>query len=135
LEQSSSDELHSLAFIPKEYAKLIPFDAVQERAKDLITPVGIACTPKDISDKLTDTYHGYKVWIFEQAVIHYGCTKFGLKDMAHATTGSTSYIETGHELLSVTPTIAPLGNSHQLWSVAAKIYFSESQSLRQVDWL
>jgi hypothetical protein len=135
LEQPSSDELHSLAFIPKEYAKLIPFDAIQERAKDLITPVGIACTPQNISDKLTDTYHGYKVWIFEQAIIHYGCTKFGLEDMAHATTGSTSYIETGHELLSVTPTIAPLGNSHQLWSVAAKIYFSDSPSLRQVDWL
>jgi hypothetical protein len=135
LEQCSSDELHALAYIPKEYAKLLPLDAIQERAKPLITPVGIACTPKEISDKLTDTYHGYVVWIFEQAMIHYGCIKFGLNDMAHATTGCTGYIETGHELLSVTPTIAPLGNSHQLWSVAAKVYFSDEPSLRTVGWL
>jgi hypothetical protein len=135
LEQASSDELHALAYIPTTYKDTLPLKAIGKRALELITPAGIACTPKEISEHLTDTYHGYVVWIFEQALIHYGCRKFGLDDLANATTGSTGYIEAGHELLAIEPTISPRGNNHQLWSVAAKIYFSDMHSLRQVDWL
>jgi hypothetical protein len=135
LEQPSSDELHCLAYIPPEYADVLPFKAISQRTLELVTPAGIACTPKEISDQMTDTYHGYVVWIFEQALIHYACQKFGLDDIRHATTGCTSYIDTGHELLSVNPIIEPRGNSHQLWSVAAKIYFSDMPSLKQTDWL
>lgn len=135
LEQPSSDELHSLAYIPAQYAHLLPLQAITARALPLITPAGIACTPKEISDRMTDTYHGYVVWIFEQALIHYACEKFDLADLAQATMSCTSYIDTGHELLSIDPAIKPRGNSHQLWSVAATIYYSDTPSLRGTNWL
>lgn len=135
LEQVSSDELHALAYIPIEYAAQLPLQAIRGRAEELITEAGIACTPKVISDTLLDTYHGYVVWIFEQALIHYGAEKFGLHDLAEITTRCVPHIETGHELLTVVPAIGPDGNSHQLWSVAAKIYFSKAHSLRQTKWL
>lgn len=135
LNQISSDELHSLAYIPAEYAADLPLEAIRRRAMPLITPAGIACTPREVSEKMADTYHGYVVWIFEQALIHYACNKFGLEDIASATLGCTSYVDAGQELLSITPEIKPLGNGRQLWSVAAKTYFSDKPSLRQASWL
>lgn len=135
LEQSSSDELHALAYIPTDYADMLPIAAIRERAQPLITKAGIACTPEHISRELTDTYHGYVVWVFEQALIHYGASKFGMIDIANVASRCVDYIDTGHELLTIEPAIAPRGNSHQLWSVAAKEYFSENHSLRQTHWL
>ena len=48
LKQASSDELHCLAFIPRQYGVLLPFEAICTRASLLVTPVGIACTTRDI---------------------------------------------------------------------------------------
>jgi hypothetical protein len=135
LEQVSSDELHSLAYIPTTYKDLLPLEAIRRRMEVLVTEAGIACTPQAISAQLNDTYHGYVVWVFEQAMIHYGCEKFGMPDIADITKRCTEYIDTGHELLNISPAIVPRGNTHQLWSVAAKIYFSEAHSLRQTQWL
>jgi glycogen debranching enzyme len=135
LEQPSSDELHALAYIPMKYADLLPLAAIQERVTPLITEAGIACTPKAIGEHLPDTYHGYLVWVFEQAMIHYGSEKFGLHDIAAITTRCIPHIDTGHEILTVDPEIKPRGNTHQLWSVAARLYFSEAHSLRQTKWL
>ncbi|CAN5653136.1 hypothetical protein BH23PAT2_BH23PAT2_07930 [soil metagenome] len=135
LEQVSSDELHALAYVPSVYAQRLPFKAIRRRVVELITDAGIACTPKEISNTLSDTYHGYVVWIFEQAMIHYGCTKFGLDDIAEITKRCIPYIGTGQEFLTVIPKVMPSGNSHQLWSVAAKVYFSEADSLQSNTWL
>jgi hypothetical protein len=123
LEQASSDELHCLAYIPAGYVHLLPITAIWQRAEPLITPAGLACTPREISETLTDTYHGYVVWIFEQAFIDYGCRKFGLPDLAAIARRCVPHINDGQELLSVEPIIAPIGNTHQLWSVAAGLYF------------
>lgn len=125
LEQSSSDELHSLAYIPTTYRERLPLEAIQRRATELITAAGIACTPKTISDQLDDQYHGYVVWMFEQALIHDGCRKFGLTDLAEITTRCVPHIGAGQELVSIEPTIEPKGNHLQLWSVAAKLYFAK----------
>ncbi len=135
LEQVSSDELHALAYIPREYTSLIPKDAIYHRTQELISTVGIACTPRAVSIKLADQYHGYVVWMFEQALIHYGCQKFGFNEIAKVTQRCVPYIGDGQELVSIEPAIKPLGNDRQLWSVAAKIYFSNLHSLRRVDWL
>lgn len=135
LELPSSDELHSLAYIPEKYWAYLPAAQIEARALHLITPVGIACTPREIHERLSDQYHGYVVWIFEQALIHYGVRKFGMRDLAQLTKECAVHIDTGHELLSVMPEIRPMGNTHQLWSVAAGIYFSEKPSLRQTNWL
>lgn len=135
LEQPSSDELHSLAYIPQSYIPLLPTKAIMARAESLVTPAGIACSPRDIGLNLSDTYHGYKVWPFEQALIHYGCRKFGFDSLAHMTERCKSYVGEGQELLALLPAIAPAGNGRQLWSVAAKIYFSDKRSLRKEPWL
>lgn len=130
LAQVSSDELHALAYIPKKYKNLLPLDSILERSKEITTRAGIACTPKYISDKLSDKYHGYVIWIFEQAIINYGSKKFGLKKIARVTRRSIKYIKIGQELLTLIAGIRPHGDSKQLWSVAAKIYFSYRTSLR-----
>jgi hypothetical protein len=135
LEQVSSDELHALAYIPPDYYQLLPLDAIRDRAEVLITPAGIACTPRDISAKLRDKYHGYVVWMFEQALIHYGCEKFGLHELAEVTRRCVPHIGIGQELVTVEPQINPEGNDRQLWSVATRIYFSDAPSLRRAKWL
>lgn len=130
LEQASSDELHALAYIPATYKTILPLPSIAKRAKSLTTKAGIACTPADIGLLLPDQYHGYVVWMFEQALIHYGCKKFGLNNLAQVANRCQPYIHNGQELISVVPSIEPLGNKHQLWSVAADIYFSDEPSLR-----
>jgi glycogen debranching enzyme len=136
LELASSDELHSMAYIPEKYAMYLPLQAIENRALHLITPIGIACTPREIHEHLSDTYHGYVVWIFEQALIHYATRKFFMREFAQLTKECAVYIDSGHELFSVMPEITPRGNTHQLWSVAAKIYFTDGMhSLRQTNWL
>ncbi len=135
LKQISSDELHALAYIPLEYARLLPKKAISRRATGLITKPGIVCAPRAVGTKLPDQYHGYTVWIFEQALIHYGCQKFGLSEIAGAARRCVPYIEHGQERLLVEPGVKLAGNDRQLWSVAAKKYFSNMPSLRNMSWL
>jgi glycogen debranching enzyme len=135
LVQISSDELHSLAYIPRSYSNLLPLENIKGRSKDLKTPFGFMCTPPDIARVLADQYHGDKVWIFEQAMIHYGTTKFGLYEEALVASSVTSHIGKGQELLAVghdkNGNIIPLaeGNDRQLWSVAAKQYFKGQSAI------
>lgn len=135
LAQASSDELHSLAYIPAEYRRLLPLEAIVRRAGRLATPIGFACTPRRIATKLADRYHGYVVWPFEQALIHYGCRKFGLDDCAATAAQVASHIGEGQELLEVLPLVAPAGNPRQLWSVAAGLYFADDSPLRHHAWM
>ncbi len=133
--QESSDELHCLAYIPQKFAELLPLPAMQARATTLETSAGFACTPKIVADALHDQYHGYVVWPWEQAFIHYGCQKFGLGSCASVAERVAPYIGQGNELLEIIPEIKSAGNDRQLWSVAASEYFSETPSLRSIHWL
>ncbi|MBW4061042.1 hypothetical protein HJC99_00510 [Candidatus Saccharibacteria bacterium] len=135
LAQPSSDELHSLAYIPQKYGHLLPLEAIEQRSKGLFTSVGLACTPESIATLLDDPYHGYVVWPFEQAFIHYGSAKFNLPSCADLAKRIVPFIAQGNELIGVKPKIEPRGNSHQLWSVAAGIYFDGYSSLRDNPWL
>jgi glycogen debranching enzyme len=126
LVQSSSDELHSLFYIPTRYGALLPIDAIRERAHDLITEVGFACTPAQHGDALSDKYHGYVVWPFEQALISEGCKKFGLDDLADIAARVRPHIASGHEYFEIKPEIRPAGNGQQLWSEAAGQYFESN---------
>ncbi len=135
LDQISSDELQALAYIPKQYAPLMPLSAISQRAEELTTTVGIASTPKEISRKLLNQYHGYVVWIFEQALINYGCLKFDLNEVANVAQRCRPYIGNGQELILIESTIKPIGNSNQLWSVAAKAYFTDRATQRNLNWL
>lgn len=139
--QTSSDELHSLAYIPQRYSKYLPLEAISNRAVQLSTPFGYMCTPIDISNQLSDNYHGSSVWIFEQAMIHYGANKFGLDKEKKIASLIADHILEGQELLAIdydhigqiTPT--PAGNNRQLWSIAAKEYFINSNNLLVNNWL
>jgi len=139
--QISSDELHSLAYIPKIYKQLLPIKAISDRAKKISTPFGYMCTPLAIAETLTDKYHGNSVWIFEQALIHYGATKFGLKAEATIAALVTNHIGEGQELLSVDydnrgqAVSTPKGNDRQLWSQAAREYFTGHSYLLANNWL
>ncbi|GAC1387491.1 MAG: hypothetical protein NVS1B7_0890 [Candidatus Saccharimonadales bacterium] len=130
--QISSDELHALAYIPKDFYAMLPLNSIKHRAKTLITEAGITCTSQAIGEQLSNQYHGYVVWIFEQALIHYGCQKFGLDELQAIAKRCIPYMNKGEELLTIIPEIKPTGNDRQLWSVAAKIYFSDESSLRSL---
>ena len=146
--QASSDELHSLAYIPNYYSHLLPLSAIRQRAEQLETPFGYACTPKNVGENLRDTYHGYKVWIFEQALIHHAAEKFAFEHEAAVAAQIQPIIHSGQELVGVYTDPAgvvvalPEGNDRQLWSVAAQIYFDRVQARNLVarppytlDWL
>ncbi len=135
LKQPSSDELHSLAYIPLDYKELLPIEYMLSRSKSLTTEAGIACNPKDIGEKLHDKYHGYVVWIFEQALINYGCRKFGIDGIDEITRRCIPYIGEGTELIGIIPEITLLGNKQQLWSVAAQVFFSNNYYYQSLTWL
>jgi glycogen debranching enzyme len=135
LHQASSDELHILAYVPPVYRDLLPLKEMERRAEVLYTPAGIACTPELIANTLPDKYHGYAVWPFEQALIHYGSKKFGLTEPAKVAEASAEHIHNGNELVHITPEVLPGGNDRQLWSVAARLYFNDTSDLHHNPWL
>ena len=141
LRQISSDELHSLAYIPRVYADLLPVEAMQQRAESLITPFGYMCTPTEVSQQLSDRYHGDTVWVFEQALINYGATKFSLNQEAKIAASVSAHIGEGQELFSLPNSEngeilpIPAGNDRQLWSIASREYFAGRSSLSVTPWL
>lgn len=142
LRQVSSDELHSLAYIPRMYANLLPIEAMQDRSESLMTPFGYMCTPSEVSKQLSDRYHGDTVWVFEQAMIHYGATKFSLDREAGVAASIAEHIGEGQELFSVSSLSEegaklpiPAGNDRQLWSKAAIEYFAGRSLLSDKPWL
>jgi len=135
LAQASSDELHCLAYIPAGYQSSIPINEINKRAQLLTTDAGFACTPQDIAKHLSDPYHGYVVWPFEQAFIHYGALKFKMPINTEIAERVIPFIDAGNELLQIDPEIIPAGNSRQLWSVAADMYFKNGSKLKQNMWL
>lgn len=141
LHQASSDELHSLAYIPRTYTDLLPFDAIRDRSESLSTPFGYICTPREIAPYLIDKYHSDKVWIFEQAMIHYAATKYRLAEQSAVAASVARYIDEGQELLGIrvedNGDVTPVaeGNKRQLWSVAAGQYFAGHSQLPDNYWL
>lgn len=141
LGQPSSDELHALAYIPREFKDLLPIDSIQRRAKVLKTPFGFMCTPEAIAKQLNDSYHGDVVWVFEQAMIHYGARKFGIQDEALTAASISEIIGDGQELFGIKTDdrgqILPvaMGNKDQLWSRAANQYFEGRSDLLNKNWL
>jgi hypothetical protein len=132
LSQISSDELHSLAFIPVEYKPLLPLDDITKRAETLKTPFGYMCMPEADSARLADPYHGAKVWSHEQAYIHYGAVKFGLGAVATVAALVEPHIGTGQELFGIryengVMASDPDGNRYQLWAVAAQKYLEQQR--------
>lgn len=126
----SSDELHALAYIPRRHRSELPLEAIRRRAEGLETAAGYSCTTRRGDAQLDDHYHGYTVWPFEQALIHYGAGKFGLDAIAGVTERVAGHIGEGTERLKLIPSVAPIGNPRQLWSVAAGEYFAGRSPLR-----
>ena len=139
LRQISSDELHILAYIPKEYQNLIDFKALLQRSRDLRTKFGYICTPIDIARQLSDRYHGNVIWIFEQALINYGAQKFNLSEIQNTTRRIIPHIKDGQELYEIndldSQELIPKGNTQQLWSIAAQEYFMDNSKLSKQKWL
>jgi hypothetical protein len=140
LAQASSDELHALAYIPKQFKSLLPLENIRKRSDQIKTIYGYLSAPLAISESLKDRYHGNKVWIFEQAMIHYGAVKFGLIDQAETAKMVTGYIRGGQELLDISDRSGqlealPTGNDQQLWSIAASQYLKGTTILSSAKWL
>ena len=136
LVHASSDELHALAFIPRKYRYMLPLSAISRRARQLETPYGYMCLPRSVAHGMRDDdYHADVVWVFEQAMIHWGASKFRLVYEASVASKIQPHIGQGQELFSIVWSgddkplgLTPRGNSVQLWSEAADWYFSGTRT-------
>ncbi len=141
LTQPSSDELHSLAYIPPQYTELLPLAAIKARAHVLETPFGYMCTPYNVAKDLSDDYHANSVWTQDNGLIHYGAVKFGLDHEAAVASSVSPHIGEGQELFKVevdkSGNMLPIrkGNQAQLWAVATSEYFKGQSSLLNQPWL
>jgi hypothetical protein len=136
IEHDSSDELQILAYLPAAYRRYLPLNAMKRRAEGLETPIGYACSTQQMAAVLSDKYHGYVVWPFEQALINYGATKFSLLHQAVAAAKTAPFIKDGYELLNPHSAVSADGNINQLWSSAAALYFTNpARSRERMAWL
>ena len=140
LVQPSSDELHNLAYIPRSYHDLLPLQAMSERAKQLQTPFGYMCTPKEVARELKDDYHADKVWTQDNGMISYGTEKFGMVKEAAIASSVLPHIGQGQELFGIveddTGKMVPVNehNEFQLWAVATRLSL-EGNILANNPWL
>ncbi|MBX4210428.1 hypothetical protein KW783_00450 [Candidatus Parcubacteria bacterium] len=136
----NSDSLHALFYLEKDEIPASFISRIIEASYALETSAGYMNISFDAADKINDVYHSRTVWPFEQALIHSGAKKHlayigdtnpklteDLKHVLSVSSQVVSHLEqTDTELFSVGPKgeIAAIGCNPQLWTLAAKKYFS-----------
>ena len=131
----SSDALHMLFYLEPGDLTQDMIDEIVRTSQLLETPVGYrTLEPDAVAHPQTEVeyyegYHSDSVWLFEQAMIHIGARKFGLSDVMEISERIKGPLEGfSGELLDIADdgSIIPGGTTtEQLWSDAAKVYFSD----------
>ena len=140
----SSDFLHMLSYLNQGDLSEQSLNKIADLSSGLETSVGFRTLGKEESQFMTDHYHSKTVWPFEQAFINNGAKKFRLwaeESGFHYLVEKLSHIEEvsarTNAMLSDTsiPELFIIdsldevrngGNKKQLWTLAAKYYFSQS---------
>ena len=122
----SSDSLHALHYLEPEDLQKDQLERIVKAAAELETPAGYRTLSPKLSDKLEDKYHMNTIWPFEQTIIHAGASKFGLKHVKEVSKRVMKYLKTDPEIFELDgTTINKGGCDPQLWTIAAKLYFSQ----------
>jgi glycogen debranching enzyme len=121
----SDDFLHMLFYLDPEDINQKYIEESVIKSHILETPFGYRTNSADFCS-LVDTYHSCTLWPFEQAVIHFGARKFGLKRVMEVSSRIKDHLVTNPEyfMLDGDPnTYKAAGNDPQLWTWANKEYF------------
>ena len=126
----TSDSLHAFYYLEPGDVKEDQILRIVEVSKALETPAGYRTMSQETADKMRDKYHANTVWPFEQALIHKGGKKFGLKHLVEISSRVIPYLDTDPEILVIdgTDAINKGGCDPQLWTIAGKIYFAHNKS-------
>ncbi len=122
----SSDSLHALFYLDHGDLTIEQLDSIIESSKAIETPIGYRTLDPNASKSSSDQYHTSTVWPFEQAIIHSGAIKLGLKDIARVCENIMGRLQNSDtEFFNVKDNgeITSGGCNPQLWTIAAKRYF------------
>lgn len=135
----SSDSLHALFFLSPKDLSIEQLKQIVDASIVLETPLGyrtldpkLASSTKDDTEKMNNSlaYHRSTVWPFEQGIIHAGARRFGLRRPMEVSARIMSWIlDSDPEIfiLNEDGTIHKGGCDPQLWTIAAKKYFSSDK--------
>lgn len=121
----TSDALHSLYYLEKADVPSDKLEEIVQTSKKLESPAGYRTAYT--SDR---KYHSGSIWPFEQAFIHEGAKKFGLKrvqDVASRIVKSLGQDNSEYIFYNDSKkNVQKKGCNPQLWTIASKIYFMET---------
>jgi glycogen debranching enzyme len=126
----SSDSLHALFYLEPDDLPSNRIKAIAKSAKILETPIGYRTLSPLLAGKLKSSYHTRTVWPFEQALIHEGAKKFGLKHVMEVSARIIPALDTNPEIFILEEEKHKKGGCDpQLWTIAAKEYFKSKKAL------
>lgn len=124
----SSDSLHALFYLEKNDLTKEMLNVIVKISKFLETDIGYRVLEPKKARLIKSPYHSRTVWSYEQAVIHAGARKFGLKGVMGVAGRIMKVLDTSPELFYIDDSGKKYekgGCSIQLWTIAAKKYFFE----------
>ena len=123
----SSDTLHALCYLQPGDLSDRQIAQIVESSKALETCAGYrgSNTP---GAGYSGADYADLVWVFEQALIHIGAQRFGLKHVQEVSSRVLDYVkDSDTELLLIKgDTVTKKGCDPQLWTIAAKKYFAKA---------
>jgi glycogen debranching enzyme len=133
----SSDSLHALFYLQPDDLSKQQLNRIVEASKALATHAGYLTLSPNDAKRAKSFYHARTIWPFEQAIINIGALKFGLTEVAQISERVFAYLDTEPEILiqekngrlkkgrdSNDYPEAKNTCDPQLWTIAAKKYFS-----------
>ncbi len=122
----SSDSLHSLLYIrPGDIARP-DAQRLVHYSEQLATPYGYLAGLAQADD--VDEYHTRWVWVHEQSLLHSAARRHGLDRAEEVATRIVPTLDRGFPELIDPSSGGPRGNSTQLWSIGAHVYFGRART-------
>ncbi|MEM7333197.1 MAG: hypothetical protein AAF490_14000 [Chloroflexota bacterium] len=125
----TSDTLHMLAYLQPGDISSNQLAKIAETVTNLESELGYLVMSGHDAASLQYDYHAKTVWPFEQGLIHLGAVKFGLPHIAKICERVVPHIQTSaSETLAVSNDLNSPSCDPQLWTLAARSYFSKNLS-------
>jgi len=132
----NSDILHSLFYLRKDDLNKQELKSIIKAANKLKTKIGYLTLSPKMQGKVSDNYHSTTVWPFEQAMINIGAKKFNFNKIEKRTRKVMKILDTNNEIFLVEKgKITKGGCDPQLWTIAAKEYFNNSNKEDIKKWI
>lgn len=126
--QFNSDILQMLFYLDKDILTPEIRESIITIAKKLETPIGYRTCYMETLPEGADPYHLMTIWPFESALIAIGARKFDFPSIEKTAERIIDHIETDPEILEFHEGKYVKGtNDPQLWTIAAKTYFSSDK--------